>query len=407
MSGAPRRPHASSARRGTALIVLAPVFTLVGFLPVFSLGVLTPFMARDADLSPAVAGLLATGLFGAAALASTQAGSFVDRFGARAGLATMCSCSVVSWSVASVADSVALAVTAVGIAGIALGLAIPSVTRLFFTRLEGRTLGLALGIAHSGTQLGSVVAGGLLPTLAVTMGWREAVRVSAALPAFVLILVFLLVGRVGTSASTSADAVRLPFLRALREIPGLARLVMFASVVNAVVNSGVMYLPSYAAASFELDLVTAGLTTMVMGVASIVGKVLWGASRLGRSPRGLYLFIFSSAAVLLLLVLAPLLGTWALWVGAALFGFTATTWAVPTTQVAGLHAGAAHSGTAAAAVMMAGFAGGSLGPPLFGAALNLGGFSAAWGIAMLVLASASWFLRRLLVPQRNPQGDHE
>ncbi len=400
-------PEARSSRLGDVrrvlLVAFAPVFTLVGFMPVFSLGVLTPFIARDEGLTPGMAGLLATGLFSAAAVASVQAGRFVDRFGARAGIVTMCTCSVGSWWLASIARTVPVAIAAVGVAGIALGLAIPSVTRMFFTRLEGRARGLALGIAHSGTQLGAVISGAFLPTLAVAMGWRDAVRSAILLPALVLVVAWVLVGKPGEGSASGGG--RVPFARAIREVPGLARLAVFALIVNAVVNSGVMYLPSYAVTSFDLDLVTSGLTTMTMGIASIIGKVLWGASSLGRGRKGLFVFVFSSVAVLLLLVLAPWLGTWALWAGAGLFGFTATTWAVPTTQVAGLQAGTALSGTAAAAVMMAGFAGGSLGPPVFGAALDLGGFAVAWLTAMTVLASASLLLRRLLEPQSGIHGE--
>lgn len=369
-----------------AVQVLATVGMGVGMLPLFLLGVLTTFVQDDLALTSALVGALPTAVFLVGAAGSGLAGRLTDAFGPRAALSGLFLTATGSWLLLSLAGSALAAFFALGISGVAMALAIPATTRLLLMRFRERRVGVGLGIAHAGTQVGAVLVGSVFPTLAIAVGWRDALRLGAILP---LLGLLLLPAAPRWPRNVERIQTDTTLLTTVRSSPGLLRLGAFAMFLNAGVASGIVYLPDYAHTSLGLGLVTAGLVTAVMGVSSVVGKVVWGAVMdvlPGVSALGW--LVVGSALSFVLLGSAGMAGQPALWLGTALFGITATSWTVPTTRFAGVMGGADRGGRASGAVMVAGYTGGGLGPPVFGQVVALAGYFTAWGVVLVTLAIA-------------------
>jgi MFS family permease len=386
--------HGPRHIRAAVTIVIAPLTTILGFLPVFSIGVLAPFLAASEGIDPRLAGAASAALFLATSVASSQVGRLVDRVGPEAALLMMLLSSAAAWGLLAGAEGPIRAVAGAVLAGVGVAFAMPTATALCFATLRERTLPLAVGLTHAGTQMGAVLAGTVLPLLVVALGWRDALRalmVTCLLAA--LGSVVALMTRSGRTRDISVSPPRVSAL--LRASSEMRRLVGFVLLVNGVTNAVVVYLPTYAYQQVGLAPRTAALTTSVMGVASVVGKLLWGFARDADNGRTWLIgLVASSVLAMSLLVVSPWAPGAVLWIAVALFGLTQTTWAVPTSRISVHLSAPGLSGTATSVVMMAGFLGGAMGPLGFLVLIGGPGFTAALLLGGAVLASSTRSLPR-------------
>lgn len=386
---------------------LVPFATVASFLPALSVGVLAPFIVQQEGSSPALAGFVSAALFAIAGLVSTRIGGLLDRVGPYAGLVIMFASSGATWWFWSGATGPVRLSLGLLCAGLCVATGIPTATILCFRVFTGRTLRFAIGMTHAGTQLAAVLMGGLLPLLIVAVGWRDALRWMILTSLLGLLLVLVLWRKQRglyrrTARQTAAPSMR----RLLAANPRLLPLVSFMLLFNTITNAGIVFLPTYANAALGFEPSVAARTTMVLGMASMLGKLAWGfAPDPADGQRWLVLLVIASTATLTLLLLAPWLGPLALWVGTALFGATVATWTVPATRVTVYIAGARFSGTAASVVMTSAFLGGAAGPLIFSALLATAGFAASWGGGLVAVALSSLALRRPFEPSVQPPVD--
>jgi len=365
-------------------------------LPLFALSLLGPSIREDLDVSSAMFGALSSVLFLAGALVSRFAGRLVDLAGTTVGFTVLYGTAITSWLLLAAAAHPAQAFAGLALGGVALALSVPSVTRLLFGVFRDRALGVAIGTAHAGTQVGGVVLGALMPIMTATFGWRSSLRMCVLVPAIGLILTFAMVKPKARPVAPRLPQPIWPEQAVAPRAHYLPRLGMFALLTNGVATAGTLYLITFAHEAVGVTLVVTGLMMSVMALSSIVGKVLWGAA--AASPGGkrtLNLLVVTSCAAVVILASATMTGTVALWLGAVLFGATATTWAVPATRLAGIIGGPRNAGKSTGWVMVAGYLGGAVGPPLYGQVIDIGGFPSAWASLLLMLALAGLVVRRL------------
>lgn len=299
-------------------------------LPTFLVGALSPTIAADLEVGPAVIGAAVSAFFLAAALTSLPAGRLVDRrgatFGYRSGLV----------GVALAAAAIGLLVSAgwqlaVGLAATGASLACidPSIARTITRSVGWRRQGIAFGIKEISAPSASMLAGITLPLLGTTIGWRVPFLVVAGFAIVVALLVpsDIEVARarrggartarsdIGGGAPVVAEAATIETARSIsagtstRAPTGLLLVAVTGAVVNGV---------SAAVATFLVP------TSIVIGVtATAAGLLLSAASllsigvRLGagwmadRRPTAVF-------DLLLALVVAGLAGTIALAAGSHL-----------------------------------------------------------------------------------------
>jgi hypothetical protein len=354
-------------------------------MPTLLLGAQATLMRRDVALPEAVLGLIIGGFFAASALAAYPAGWALRRFGTSVVRAAF----VVSGGALAVAGIWAESGWQIGaliaFAGIANPTAQIGLNQLVASEVEARHQGGIYGIKQASVPLAAVIAGISVPTLGAAFGWRSAF-VAAGIAALLLSL------------------FRVPRLRREREVHKLPQNVMATGKLGLLIVAG-----GFAA----MTITSSGGFIAISGVAAGIpapasGALLAAGSALGVTGRiGLGLladrttasaFRMSSAALCLgaagLAILAFGTAAPALFVVGAMVAF-AGTWSWPGLLWLGVaRVWRDRSAGPMASVAIGQYAGGIIGPLLFGLAVGIGGYAVAWGAlgACAGLAALAFFL---------------
>jgi MFS family permease len=153
-------------------VLLATLVTTIAISPVFLVGAQAVQIAPAVGLSIGSLGIVASVFFGSTALSSIGLGRVVQRRGARWGLlATMPTSGLALLGVAS-CRSVAQLALSLGVAGMANGVAQPSVNALLASEGVRLPLGMSQGIKETAAPAASIAAGLAVPLVALTLGWR-------------------------------------------------------------------------------------------------------------------------------------------------------------------------------------------------------------------------------------------
>ncbi len=161
--------------RPLGLTATLAVTMAVGPLAVFALSALGPLVTTDLRLRPSQFGALATLAFAAAAPSAWLLGRWVDRFSARTITFGVFAGAGLSLLLTATATSFGWLVLGVVLTGIAMSVTNPVTNRLVSARVDAGQRGAVMGAKQSGVQLGQMVAGLTLPSMALLVGWRAAV----------------------------------------------------------------------------------------------------------------------------------------------------------------------------------------------------------------------------------------
>ena len=365
--------------------------TTVGVLPVFFFGALAALMRDELDFSQSQIGVATAAFFGAAAVMSMPGGRVAERLGAvrTAAIAIgLVACSLLG--IAVLASSWAHLLPLLVLAGAANAFLQPATNGMLAGAVPERRQGLVFGAKQAAVPLATTVAGVALPVLGLTLGWRGAFGVAAALALPVLGALALVrqrephaVTRPRTSLRGSRDLVVLALVAALGAGAGNA---MGAFYVDAAIEGGIA-------------IGTAGVFLAVGSGVGIFARVAWGWWTDRRQIRRIPV-----VAVLLL-------------AGSGGFGLIAAQPSPPVLLFATIVAYAAGWGwnglliaavvdahpdapAAATGVTQAGVYGGAVVvPPLFGLLAETMSYALAWAVAavlvgaagLLALAAARWY----------------
>lgn len=378
--------------RGVWLRLVLTAAMALPMLIFYAVGTLGPLMVADLGMPTHWLGWLITSAFGFAALLSLWAGPLVNRLGTRRALAVLFWSTVVAYGLMVSLPGFVGVVLALAVCGVAQALANPATNLLIAERVDPRQKAAVVGLKQSGVQVSALFAGLLLPSLALNLGWREALA-TLLVPALLLALLGPRVAPRAHPDKSLGFALSRPN----------ARLVLLMSVqlcVGIVLSSFVTFLGVFAAQQ-GMTAQWIGLLIAGFGVMGIVARVLLtplGARMADESWLLLVLLLLSGVALWLTSLALPV-RHWPLWAGALGMGLTAVaTNAIAMSMV--LRDPGFGSPASAASLLSVGFFGGfAVGPPLFGL-FQHGPWAAAdaWLllIGVLVMGSlASLFLIRL------------
>lgn len=348
----------------------------LGALPVFLLGALAVFIRDELGFSETRLGLAASAYYVASALSSVPGGRFCEAIGGRRAVASSAVLGGASMlAIALFARSYGALLALMVTAGIANGAALPASNLVMTQRIPVRLQGAAFGVKQSSGPISTLLAGASVPLLGLTVGWRWAFLLAA-----VATLPLILWGRRGPRRRSGPAGSR-------AGVPVGPLVVLAAAAATAVVGGAsvaAFYVESAVAAGIGPG--PAGTILALSSVTGIGCRILWGAMG-DRSPRlhvplltglmavGAACFVLmgrvtSPAALLAVTILAFGSG----WGWPALFNYAIVS---RTPSAPGLATGIAGTGL---------YAGGIVGPLLFGAVVEALGYSAAW---LCVAASAA------------------
>jgi MFS family permease len=374
----------SSGRRPTAPVAAYLALVMgAGPLVHYALTALGPVVVDSLGLTATEFGLLWFVVFGAASLTTILGGRLADHLQVRSMLVTIFGLATISLVMVATAPGYAVLLVALALSGVAQAVANPATNRVVIEQVDSRRQGLVMGLKQSGVQGSQFLAGLALPTVAVLLGWRGAFATCCALSVLGLSLTLLL-GR-----------------GAPRPVPGtgpvaggvdttVAWLTGYAFLAGAAMQATNVHLPLYAHDVLDLSATSAGMITAVLGGVGVLARFVWGhtSSRSDdfRDP-------LTQVALIALVALAAIwasaeVGPWLLWVGAALFSFSALAANVIVMIVVVRTTPHGQVGRASGRVSLGLFLGFMVGPSSAGALIDHLGYPAAWA-ALLGLTAVS------------------
>ena len=382
-------------------VVPAPRLPLVGLTVVLmgtltastmvapSVAVLAKFLVSEFDLSRSSLGLVVTAFALAGALASPLGGWLADRFGGSATQRVVLLLSALALIIAATAASYSAIVLSAAVGGLAHSGANPATNQLIASRLAPGKRGWVTGFKQSGAQVSTLLAGWLLPGLALAWGWRWAMLTLVAVPAGVAILSRATSGNVAPWQQAKPHTVTpsRPHAGSIGK-RGLTVYGLFAGVAT---SATITYIALFALEAVAMSLPVAGA---LVGTAGAVGALV----RIGLGPiterylgprRALAWIAGISLGGAQLLAAAPSLGSWAVWIGSvmALSSLSAWTSAGMVTIMEDVDDDAV--GRVSGEVLRTFLFGFAIGAPAFGYVVDAtGSYTAAWWFVSTVIAAA-------------------
>jgi predicted MFS family arabinose efflux permease len=193
-----------------------------------------------------------------------------------------------------------------------------------------------------------------------------------------------------------SHAVRFADILALVKVPQLTWFNL-ASCLYAIGQAAFFaYLVLYALDAVGASLAIASLCLAIAHVASATGRIVWGIASDRTLQRGRVWCIIAigilAAIGVLLFVVVPALGTWALLVTSALVGITLGSYAGLTQAATVELVDSRHTGAAIGYNMVLLSLGTMLGPALFGYGVETWGYAESWSaLAVLLLGGAALY----------------
>ncbi len=363
--------------------------------------VLAPAMAGDLGVDPGQVGIHASLVFLGAMFGSMVSGTLLRRHGA----IRVCQ---VGLTLAAVAAALIasgwlwLIVATAALIGCGYGPATPAASHILARETPARWRGLVFSLKQSGVPLGGMLAGAVLPALALMFGWQVTILLVSATVLAVVTAVQPIRARYDRDRDPNA-AIELrglvaSLLMVLRRAD-LCRLAGVCMIFSAVQMSLFAVLVVYLVEVAGLDLIAAGLVYAVMQISGVVARPVWGwvSDRLLSGALTMAgIGLAASAFFVLLILVTPAWPFWSLVAIAGLLGFTSSGWnGIALAEIARLAPGQVAIATSGTVVFI--YGGVALGPSTFSLlAILLGGFEAAFTVmaALNLVAVAVLFTTR-------------
>ena len=373
-------------------------------MALINLPVVAPVVAKAIGVSTNYLGAYVALVYFAAMVATLLGGAAVKRWGAirlsQAGLLS----SAVGLSLCAIPHPVAIAIGALFI-GAGYGPITPASSHLLIKTTPPEKLSFVFSIKQTGVPLGGMIAGALVPSLDLAIGWQLAfvsAAVACALCAWAVqpLRAGLDDDRDPAVKPSILTSVVQP-LRLIFEHPSLRALSMTSFLFAVCQMSLMAYLVTFLFEDLGWSLVAAGVAPTVAQAGGVIGRILWGyvADRwLSPTMMLIVIALMLTTGAVGTALLRPESSPWILFPVLVIFGASAIGWnGVFLAEIARL-APAGQASVATGGTLCITFLGVVLGPPLFGV---LAGILKSYGTSYGVLGLFGLIITVLLVRMRN------
>jgi sugar phosphate permease len=362
---------------------------------------IAPLVRDSFGLSTAQAGSFLSAYYIGPSLVSLPAGRMADRWGvARTMVAGQVLIALGLFAVAGSPSFLALSALMM-VAGAGYGMLNPTTAKAVMAWFPRRHRATVVGLKQVGLPLGGAVGALVMPPLALWVGWRPAVTLSAAVILALALLTWLLY-RDPPGAEAEATGAARGSLGAVLRNRDLWLVAASTLVFAGMQTVWMAYLVLYLTDVVAMPLVTAARILVLAQVTGMVGRVGFGllSDRLFGGRRRIVLVLAGAGSTACSLVIAgtgPGTSPWVLAALAVVFGFVGIGWnGVQHTLMAEL-VGPRSVGTAVGMGLAVSSLGVTVCPPLFGALVEwVGGWTVPW----ITLAAAMVLALGLLIPVR-------
>lgn len=335
-------------------------------------------------------GLLVTGATLCGAVFSLLLGKWADMIGGRrATIATLVIAGVALVGVGA-APGFGVMMAAACLAGIASGSSNPATNRLISEEFAIGKQSLIVGVKQSGVQMGVFLGGWLLPVFAMWWGWRWAVVAFAVVPlVFAGVYSATPARRSGGRQDTAGPLFdRIPRL--------IYRLGIYGFTMGTGMSVVLAYLPLYAEEVLGMSQGQAGLALAVTGLVGIVARLGWARIAEGRfgSVRSLRIIALLAVVMGLVLAFGHHLGSWTIWLAAALTGLSGSAWNAVGMLAIIQMLPTSLSGRGSGVVLLGFLTGLGLGAPLVGLSVDrLGDYTPGWLAITVLFGFGFWVMQ--------------
>ncbi len=378
------RPHSRTPGPWAVVGVSIAALGAVTFA-IVAIGTLAPKLQAALGLSRAEIGVLTSLIFVGSVFTSRAGGRLTDSLGPARVLGFSLAAFAASMGLAAAAPNAALFMAAIFLAGLVYGGVNPPTNVVVAGRLQ-RRLGFFLSLKQSGVPIGGLLAGAVLPPIAVAFGWRIAFVVGVAACFAAAAATPLLRG----AAVLRAEGGLADPPLAGRQLAGLGA---FGFVMAGTQWTFLTYLSLYLTEQLRFSLSLAGLALVVAQGVGACARLVWGWASDASGRRILVLLVMTGAQLTALELLAGNPGRTAVWPLLALAGFTIVGWNGAYYALLAEQVGPARVGRASGDVLVFIFAGSVVLPPLYGVLVDsAGAWRPMWAVAGGVVGLAGLIL---------------
>ena len=360
----------------------------------FILGAIGSLIVADLGMSRSQLGLLVSTFYLAASVCSVISGRLVDQTSWKLQFTLLAGLAIAGTGIIASSRSFEFLLLGVIFNGAALSLGNPVTNAYIAVGVQPRSVGFVTGIKQSGVQVGALVAGGLVPTVASHAGWRIGILISLILPllmALILACLSFLAAhgpadqlKIVKRATTSSHHVRVTSVAA------------YGALLGSGLGSIIVYLPLFAVEVMAVSPRAAAATIAVVGAAGFTSRILLGlavdnSANIRHMLLGIALISCAAIAILPLALRWPPI----LWLVACALGAGAFSW-MAVGMLAAVHmATNGGVGRSSAFISLWFYVGFVVGAPIFGLTVDRSGhYWFGWGLVFLSFGLAAVVIGR-------------
>ena len=392
-----------------AILALVTLVYAAAALAALAVAPLAPFLRDDLRLARVEVGLLLPAVYLGGVLMSLPAGWLTDRLGVRLTLSLGAALTGALVALATVAPGLPLLLLCLVGAGFGFSVGNPATGKAVIDWFLPRERGVAMGIKQTGLTLGGIAAALLLPTLAVELGWRDALAIAGACAGLGGLAILALYRSPRRKVDVQPPVrPRLSELGVFLARRGVRVLFVGAFLLSTAQSSLLAYFALYAKESFDVSAVTAGQLLALAQAGGAVSRLGWGlvSDRAlgGRRRPGVVATALVGAVAYVGFALGDALPRGLLWVLAPVAGAGAFGWVGLYFALVAEIGGARHAGLLTGVAVACAWSGVLVGPPLFGLVVEAtGAYGVAWLLLTCIAVTVAIALARLEpLVQREP-----
>jgi MFS family permease len=249
--------------------------------------VLAPLAAPHFGVDPVYVGLYVATIYAVAACSSPASGGLIARFGPLRVSQACLLLAALALACAATGHLAALVPTAL-LLGLAYGPPTPASTTLLAQGTPPQRMNLVFSIRQTGVPLGNMLAGALLPGIALAAGWQAAALLVAAACVALAVIVQPMRNRLDIARDRDrrvfARGLFIGPLRLVFRSPPLRRMALVSFAYSGMQTALSAFLVTYLNDGLGMPLVLAGIVLSAAQIAGVGGRILWGhvADRLAR-----------------------------------------------------------------------------------------------------------------------------
>lgn len=380
-----------------ALTILAAAH-VIGSAAFITFATMASFIRADLALSATGFGVLISCYFAVQGILALPIGAIIDQIGVRAALVIANLTILIGALILSSATSQLGALLAMAVLGIGYCFVNPSTSKGVFQLIPPARRATAMGIKQSGVPVGGVL-GAAVGGLAGTYDWRwlmAAVGIAAC--GFAASALLLPAPRNSAAASASGLRQHVANMRAVVLDRNITAFSLASGFYQAAQFNFFGYITLFAREAMLASQPLAAACLGIAQVASAGGRMTWGAVsdfafQGRRRPVLIMIAAIAATALIALAAMTPNWGVAALLPVTIILGLTVAGHVALIQTVVVEMANPAYTATSVAYNRLFVSLGASIGPPLFGAAVDVtGGYGAGWLITgALVLGALAIF----------------